>query len=63
MRPLPGLLAFLFVLNAAQPVVAGVATLVEREVEAGHHEVAFDASGLSSGVYFYRLTAAGFMDP
>jgi len=39
-----------------------VATLVEGEMEAGYHEVAFDASGLSSGVYFYRITAAGFME-
>jgi uncharacterized repeat protein (TIGR02543 family) len=35
-----------------------VATLLQREeMEEGEHEVLFDASGLSSGVYFYRLTA------
>ncbi len=31
--------------------------LVNEEVEAGRHEVKFDATGLSSGVYFYRLQA------
>jgi hypothetical protein len=32
-----------------------VATLVQRVEEAGYHEVKFDASGLSSGVNYYRL--------
>ncbi len=39
-----------------------VATLVNDEVEAGHHEVTFDASGLASGVYFYRLQAGSFVE-
>jgi hypothetical protein len=34
-----------------------VATLVNEHLGPGSHEVPFDASGLSSGVYFYRLTA------
>lgn len=34
-----------------------VATLIDGEVEAGAHAVQFDGSGLSSGVYFYRLDA------
>ena len=34
-----------------------VARLVDRVQTAGHHEVAFDGSGLASGVYVYRLTA------
>jgi 1,4-alpha-glucan branching enzyme len=38
-----------------------VATLVQGEQEAGYHEVRFDASGCSSGVYFCRLTAGNFV--
>jgi hypothetical protein len=36
---------------------ARVATLVDREMIAGEHSVEFNAQGLSSGVYFCRLTA------
>jgi|GEM_PF-1568596 len=34
-----------------------VADLVHSEVDAGHHEVKFDGSGLSTGCYVYRLQA------
>ena len=37
-----------------------VATLVEDELPAGTHSVRWDARNEPSGVYFYRLTAAGF---
>jgi hypothetical protein len=39
-----------------------VSTLVNGEMEAGYHKVRFDASGLSSGVYFYRLRAGEFVE-
>ncbi len=38
-----------------------VALLQNGEQEAGYHEAKFDANGLSSGVYFYRLSAGEFM--
>jgi hypothetical protein len=38
-----------------------VATLVQGEQDAGYHEVRFDATGFSSGVYFYRLQAGNFL--
>jgi hypothetical protein len=34
-----------------------VATLVNEEKPAGSYEVEFDAAGLSSGMYFYKLQA------
>jgi len=38
-----------------------VATLVDGEISEGVHEVTFDGSRLSSGVYFYRITAGAFV--
>jgi hypothetical protein len=39
-----------------------VAKVVQGEQEAGFHEVQFDASGLASGVYLYRLTAGSYVE-
>lgn len=38
-----------------------VATLVNEEKPAGSYEITFDASGLSSGIYLYKLTAGSFI--
>jgi len=39
-----------------------VATLVNEEKPAGSYEVDFDASGLSSGIYFYKLSAGSLVE-
>ncbi len=36
-----------------------VATLINRKIAAGHHSVNFNASNLSSGIYFYRISSKG----
>ena len=38
-----------------------VATLLNELKKAGTYEVEFEPSGLSSGVYFYRLKAEDFV--
>jgi len=38
-----------------------VATLVDEELNQGEHSVVFDAKGLPSGVYFYRLQSGKFV--
>ncbi len=39
-----------------------VTTLVDETIEAGTHSIKFDASGLSSGVYIYRIRASDFVE-
>jgi hypothetical protein len=39
-----------------------VALLQNGEQEAGYHEVRFDASGMASGLYFYRITAGAYVE-
>ena len=39
-----------------------VARLVDGGLPAGVHRVRFDAVGLPSGVYIYRLTAGAFVE-
>ena len=38
-----------------------VAKLVHESLPPGTYETSFDASGLASGVYYYRLEAGAFM--
>ena len=37
-----------------------VVTLVDGQMDAGQHVVAWDASNVSSGVCFYKLTAGAY---
>jgi hypothetical protein len=39
-----------------------VATLVNENLSAGDHSVDFNATGLSSGTYYYRLIAGNFVE-
>jgi hypothetical protein len=39
-----------------------VNVLVNKQEKAGDYKVVFENSGLGSGVYFYRLSAAGFSE-
>lgn len=39
-----------------------VAMLVNGELSSGHHAVNFDATGLPSGLYIYRISTNGFTD-
>ncbi|MBU0561401.1 MAG: T9SS type A sorting domain-containing protein [Bacteroidetes bacterium] len=38
-----------------------VQTLVNEQIKAGNYEVVFNAAGLPSGIYFYRLETADFV--
>jgi hypothetical protein len=39
-----------------------VATIVNNNLDAGYHEVIFDATHLPRGVYIYRLQAGDYVD-
>ena len=39
-----------------------VASMLNSELEAGSHQVSFDASNLPSGTYFYTLTSGSFTE-
>jgi hypothetical protein len=39
-----------------------VATLVNAKREAGRYEAEFNAKGLSSGIYIYRIQASNFVE-
>jgi len=38
-----------------------VATMVDAELPPGEHRVEFNATGISGGIYFYRLETVGFV--
>ncbi|MCP5062900.1 MAG: T9SS type A sorting domain-containing protein [Ignavibacteriae bacterium] len=39
-----------------------VATLINKQQKSGNHEVIFDATNLSSGVYYYQLKSGKFIE-
>jgi hypothetical protein len=49
-------------LKVYNPLGEEVATLVEGEHSDGKHRATWDGSGVPSGVYFYRLTAGGYVE-
>lgn len=48
-------------LNVYDAVGQKITELVNEELKAGYYEVSFDASSLSSGVYFYQIIAGRYV--
>jgi hypothetical protein len=48
------------VVNIYNSIGEKIRTLVQKELESGYHQVEFDASDLSSGVYFCQLEAGRY---
>jgi hypothetical protein len=48
-------------LSVYNPLGQKVTTLVSEKQIAGYHQVEWDASGLASGIYYYRLHAGDFV--
>jgi hypothetical protein len=49
-----------FILNVYNTLGQKVATLLDQKMNAGSHDVTFDAPTLPSGIYFYRIQAGEF---
>jgi len=50
------------ILKVYDPLGREVAVLVNEEMKPGTYETTFDASGLATGVYLYRLNAGGYVE-
>jgi hypothetical protein len=52
----------LIIIKVYDVLVNEVAALVNEEKQAGTYEIKFDGSGLTSGIYFYRLQTKNFIE-
>ncbi len=48
-------------LNVYNPIGEKVVELLNGNISAGYHQVNFDGSNLSSGLYFYKISAGNFV--